>query len=200
MLLNLQRQNYNTRACSIRNVSYKFGFGVVWEMQGVEDVKSFIKEIERRLVDCFKRDWLSALESHDFCNVYSNFNHSLVRSPYISLLNNISVRTVFAGFRTGMSALKFRYLQYRPVIHNKGIDCPFCNDTPKVEVHFLLTCQKYKALRDELIPSKYYRQPSMFKFFLLLACCNESIIQKLSIFVFKALTIRRQSFSVSMTL
>ena len=36
--------------------------------------------------------------------------------------------------------------------------------------------------------------------FLLLACTNESYIQKLSIFVFKALTIRKQSLSVSMTL
>ena len=50
----------------------------------------------QRLTDCFKQDWYSALESHDFCNVYSNFNHSLIRSPYLSLLNSISVRRVFA--------------------------------------------------------------------------------------------------------
>ncbi|WP_293716285.1 hypothetical protein, partial [Thiolapillus sp.] len=68
MLLNLQRQNYNTWACSIRNVLYKFGFGVVWEMQGVGDVKSFIKEFKQRLIDCFKQDWHSALESHNFDN------------------------------------------------------------------------------------------------------------------------------------
>ena len=48
MLLNLQRQNYNTWACRIRNDLYKFGFGVVWEMQGVGDVKSFIKEFKQR--------------------------------------------------------------------------------------------------------------------------------------------------------
>ena len=41
---------------------------------------------------------------------------------------------------------------------------------------------------------------SMFNFFLLLACTNESTIQKLSLFVFKALTIRKQSLSVSVTL
>ena len=77
-------------------------------MPGVGDVKSFIKEFSlvswcfkpsqpfikefnQRLIDCFKQDWHSALESHDFYNVYSNFNHSLVRSLYLSLLNNISV-------------------------------------------------------------------------------------------------------------
>ena len=106
----------------------------------------------------------SALESHDFYNVYSNFNHSLVRSSYLSLLNNISVRRVFTRFRTGMSALKFHCLQYRPVIHDRSINCPVCNNTPETEVPILLTCQKYKALRDELIPSKYYRQPSVYIF------------------------------------
>ena len=140
------------------------------------------------------------MESHDFYNVHPHFNHSLVRSPYLSLLNNIRVRRVFARFRIGMSALKFRYLQYRPVMHDRVINCPFCNDTPETEVHSLLTCQKYKALRDELIPSKYYRQSSMFIFFLLLACANDSTIRKLSVFVFKALAIRKQSLSVSVTL
>ena len=93
-------------------------------MQGVGDVKSFIKEFKQRLIDCFKQDWHSALESHNFDNVYSHFNHSLVRRPYLSLLNNISARRVFARFRVGMSALKFHYLQYRPVIHDRGINCP----------------------------------------------------------------------------
>ena len=109
-------------------------------MQGVGDVKSFVKEFKQSLIDYLKQDWRSALESHYFFNVYSNFNHSLVRSPCLSLLNNISVRRIFARFRTGMSALKFHYLQYRPVVHDTDINCPFCNDTPEKEVHFLLTC------------------------------------------------------------
>ena len=74
MLLNLQRKNYNTWACSIQNVLHKFGFGVVWEMQGVGDVKSFIKEFKQRLIDSFKQDWHSALESYDFYKMCSNFN------------------------------------------------------------------------------------------------------------------------------
>ena len=108
-------------------------------MQGVGDVKSFIKEFKQRLIDCFKQDWHSALESHDFCNVYSYFNHSLVRSPYLSLLDNISVRRVFARFRIELSALKFHYLQYRPVIHDRGINCSFCNGTPET---FLINLSK----------------------------------------------------------
>ena len=71
MLLNLQRQNYTTWTCKVRNVLYKSGFGVVWEMQGVGNVNLFIKEFKLRFIECFKQDWHAALGSHDFYNVYS---------------------------------------------------------------------------------------------------------------------------------
>ena len=51
MLIHLQRQNYVTWACGVRNVLYMYGFGYVWEAQGVGDVNSFIacfrKKIDR---------------------------------------------------------------------------------------------------------------------------------------------------------
>ena len=197
MLLNLQRQNYTTWACKVRNVLYKFGFGVVWEMQGVGNVNLFIKEFKLRLIDCFIQDWHAALGSHDFYNVYSNFNQSLVLSQYLRTLNNISVRRVFTRFRIGMSALKCHYLQYRSFARDRDINCPFCN-TPETEVHFLLVCPKYTALRNELIPPKYHRQPSMFKFSLLLASTNAPTIDKLSAFVFKALNTRKLNLSPSL--
>ena len=155
-------------------------------MQGVGYVNLFIKEFKLRLIDYFKQDWHAALGSHDFYNVYSNFNQSLVLSQYLRTLNNISVRRVFTRLKTGMSALKCHYLQYRSFAPDRNINCPFCN-TPETKVHFLLVCPKYTALRNELIPPKYHRQPTMFKFSLLLASTNAPTIDKLSAFVFKAL-------------
>ena len=170
-------------------------------MQGVGNVNLFIKEFKLRLIDCFKQDWHAALGSHDFYNVYSNFNQSVSQSvsQYLRTLNNISMRRVFTRFRTGMSALKCHYLQYRSFARDRDINCPFCN-TPETEVHFffLLVCPKYKALRDELIPPKYHSQPSMFTFSLLLASTNAPTIEKLSTFVFKALNTRKLSLRPSL--
>ena len=136
MLLNLQRQNYTTWACKVRNVLYKSGFGVVWEMQGVGNVNLFVKEFKLRLINYFKQDWHAALGSHDFYNVYSNFNQSLVLSQHLRTLNNISVRRVCTRFRNGMSALKCHYLQYRSfAARDRDINCPFCN-MPETEVLF----------------------------------------------------------------
>ena len=127
----------------------------------------------------------------------SNFNQSLVFSQYLRNLNNISVRRVLTRFRIGTSVLKYHYLQYRSFARDRHINCPFCN-TPETEVHFLLVCPEHTALRDELIPPMYHRQPSMFKFSLLLASTNAPTIEKLSTFVFKALNTRKLSLSPSL--
>ena len=75
-------------------------------MQGVGNVNLFMKEFKMRLIVRFKQDWHAAPGSHDFYNVYSNFNQSLVLSQYLQTLNNISMWIVFIRFRIGMSALK----------------------------------------------------------------------------------------------
>ena len=95
MLLNRPRQNYTASACQVRNVLCKSGFGVVWEMQGVGNVNLFIKEFKLRLIDWFKQHWHAALGSHDFYNIYSNFNQSLALSQYLRTLNNISVQSIY---------------------------------------------------------------------------------------------------------
>ena len=101
----------------------------------VGNVNLFIKEFKLRLIDCFKQDWHAAVGSHDFYNVYSNFNQSLVLSQYLRTLNNISARRVFTRFRIGMSALKCHYLQYRSFARDRDINCPFCN-TPEQKFIF----------------------------------------------------------------
>jgi len=142
MLLNLQRQNCTTWACKVRNVLYKSGFGVVWEMQGVGNVNLFIKEFKLRLIDCFKQDWRTILGSHDFYNVYFQ---SVINTQYLRTLNNISVRRVFTRFGTGMSALKCHYLQYRSFASDRDMNCPFCN-TPETEVFFFISMSKVYSL------------------------------------------------------
>ena len=73
---------------------------MVLEKQGAGNVNLFIIEFKLRLVDRFKQDWKTALESHDFYNVYSNFNQSLLLSQYLCTLNDIRVRRERMNERT----------------------------------------------------------------------------------------------------
>ena len=73
MLLALQRQNHSTWACEVRNVLYRFGFGIVWDMQSVGNTKVFLREFEQRPIDCFSQDWNASLDTRHVYYVYSSF-------------------------------------------------------------------------------------------------------------------------------
>ena len=191
MLLNLQSHNYDTWACKVRNTLYRYGFGHVWEAQGVGHLNMFITILRQRLIDCFEQDWHAGLESHSFFDVYSSFKQTISISCHLNIITNIKLRNVMSRFRIGMSPLKCHFLQYTPK-SNRELYCPFCTNVRETEMHFVLCCHKYENLRKELIPAKYYRLPSMFKFSLLLACENKVIVNRLSLFVSKALKLRHE--------
>ena len=187
MMLMLQQQNYTTWACKIRNILYMFGFGIVWEMQTVGNIKLFIAEFKQRLKDCYLQDWHSAIHSHSFYNVYSTYCQSITLCPYFQWINCMNIRKLFIRFRIGMLGLNNHFLQFRDqTIPNTGIMCPFCVNSPETELHFLFVCPMYADLRCQFIPCKYSRHPSLFKMSLLLSCTCKSVIVGLSHFISKA--------------
>ena len=55
-------------------------------------------------------------------------------------------RNAFAQFGMGVSQInthKYRYSKQLPT----EVNCPFCENTPESEIHFLLQCPIYKNLR-----------------------------------------------------
>lgn len=191
MLLHLQSLNYDNWTCNIRNMLYMHGFGVVWEAQGVGNTRSFIACWKERLIDCWKQNWHSALLSHDFYNVYTNFNQSITICQYLITVKNVHIRRLFSRFRLGMSDVNNHFLQYKPnLTENKN--CPFCKLLLETEIHFLLVCPMYNELREELIPHKYYKNPSLSCFSRLIACAIPSLCNKVALFVFKAFSVRQE--------
>ena len=190
MLLFLQKQNYSTWACNIRNLLYTYGYGVVWEAQAVGDIKSFIAAFKQRLIDNYAQDWHSALESHTFYGVYSTYSHSLILRPYFNVIKSINIRKIFTRFRLGMLPLRAHFLNFNNANTSFNNSCPFCTNVPETELHFLLTCPKYDHLRTQFISKKYYRQPSLFKLTLLMSSCNKTVILRVCIFVYKAYLVR----------
>lgn len=192
MLLTLQRQNYDTWACGVRNVLFRFGFGIVWETQGVGNVKAFMFELKQRLIDCFKQDWNSSLSRHNFYYIYSAFKRDVACSDYLFLVKNMTVRKAFTRFRFGMSPLKSHFLEFNPEKQRDKM-CPFCPDFEETEVHMLFVCSRYNDLRHRLIPRKFVRQPSLFKLVLLMNGTSDCVIKNLAYFVYKVLAIRHES-------
>eukprot|EP00745_Piridium_sociabile_P024605 TRINITY_DN39019_c0_g1_i2.p1 TRINITY_DN39019_c0_g1~~TRINITY_DN39019_c0_g1_i2.p1 ORF type:complete len:107 (-),score=0.38 TRINITY_DN39019_c0_g1_i2:22-342(-) len=105
------------------------------------------------------------------------------------------MRRNLTRFRIGMSSLNCNFLQFSSCKIAKDSSCPFCTHVPETEVHFLLQCPKYDDLRKELIPPKYHKHPSLFKFTLLMASENKPIVINVAYFIHKALDIRKHNLS-----
>ena len=140
---------------------YKYGFGHVWENQGVESVSHFLRAFKQKLIDCFLQDWNSSIMSSDRYASYSSFKQLNVLTPYLTTVKNPVIRKALTRIRLGVSAVRPHQCRYSKVPVN--LDCPFCKGTRESEMHFILSCPKYSTLRKSFIPAKYYVHPNAFK-------------------------------------
>ena len=73
MLYALHSKNKNNGVSHVCFTLYRYGFGFVWENQGVCDVSNFIREFRQRMVDYFPQEWHSGIVSRDRLAFYSSF-------------------------------------------------------------------------------------------------------------------------------
>lgn len=188
MLYNLHLSNKNNWVSSVCYTLYRYGFGYVWENQGVCDIPKFLSEFKQRLIDCYLQEWNSSTATKDRFLFYSTFKPSYGLSSYLTVFKNAIFRKFLTRLRLGVSALKphrFRYSKSE-LKH----DCPFCKDTYESELHFVLICPKYKTLRELYIPAKFYTRPNAFSLVLLLS--NIRYTTPLSVYLSKAFELRNQ--------
>ena len=122
---------------------YRYGFGFVWENQGVCDVSNSIREFRQRLVDCFLQEWHSGIVSRDCLAFYSSFKQSHSLAAYLCIIKKAVLRRNLIRFRLGVSPLKAHRLRYTD--RSQGnYTCPFCKDSDEAEIHLLFVCQNIK--------------------------------------------------------
>ena len=80
---------------------------------------------------------------------YITFKEEYKTEPFVELEHDRQHRSAMAQFRCGVLPLKVetgRYMNIPPEFRL----CSFCaNNTPETEIHFLLYCNKYDALRQK---------------------------------------------------
>ena len=83
------------------------------------------------------------------------FKEEYKTEPFVELVHNRQHRSAIAQFRCGVLPLKVetgRYMNIPPEFRL----CTFCvNNTPETEIHFLLYCNKYDALRQRKFNSTH---------------------------------------------
>ena len=188
MLLNLHNQGYVTWVDRVKRVLYTYGFGFVWEAQGVGNEISFLKCFRERLVDCYRQTWNTSLESHDFYRPYVLYKRALCIEPYVIDVSNFWHRKALARFRFGMTELNDSFLTFDRTRNVKNKNCPFCTDHLENETHFLFVCPVYATLRVELLPKDIMAQ----EYIQIIANQTSTQNKRLAEYVYKALNLRNK--------
>eukprot|EP00745_Piridium_sociabile_P040709 TRINITY_DN7896_c0_g1_i1.p1 TRINITY_DN7896_c0_g1~~TRINITY_DN7896_c0_g1_i1.p1 ORF type:complete len:546 (-),score=34.17 TRINITY_DN7896_c0_g1_i1:81-1496(-) len=177
------KKNWVTKICYTLN---RYGFGYVWDNQGVDNVRIFLSLFKQRLFDCYVQDLDSKLLSKERFQLYSTFRQLQGIPNYLSVIKNPSLRKHLTRIRLGVSQLephKSRYSKTKDKTY-----CPFCPNVDESELHFILVCPRYQNLREYYIPEKYHNLPNAFRLTLLLS--DTRMCLPLALFISKAFTLR----------
>ena len=118
---------------------------------------------------------------------FSSFKQTHGLSQDLLTVKNVALKKNLV--RLGVSFLKPHRLRFSKTTQ-ENFDCPFCEETYKSEIHFMLVCPKYSVLRKKYIPAIFYTRPSAYKIALLLA--DTRLTTTLAIYVSKAFAPRNE--------
>ena len=156
-LFDLDLKGKQTWASEVKSCLYRFGFGFVWECQGVGDVKGFLNVFKQRLIDCRWQDWHTHVNESNRFSGYRNFCTLIDKLPkYLCLDMNKQLKFCTTKLLFGISDLSVHVLRYQNVTP-QAVLCPLCHLGVENELHFLLCCPFFDNLRQKFIPLKYYR-------------------------------------------
>jgi hypothetical protein len=189
MLFDLDTRDKTNWVSCVRYKLFHFGFGFVWENQGVEDVRLFLREFRDRLIACKWQEWDFHVQNSDRFSTYRTCCTTHEVKTYLQMNLDNHLKYIMTRFRLGISDIAQHYYRYRK--HSEvDIICPLCKNGKEDELHFVLCCPALATLRIRYIPLKFHRYPNWFRLSLLLASEKDSIIKNLSIYLYKAFHLR----------
>lgn len=150
MLFNLCNVGRKNWATSIRDILYRYGFGNVWEMQGVEDEQMFLREFKRCMHDCELQIWNESISNSSKLSSLRLYKTEMTPEAYLYLNIPYRVRSALAKFRIRCNDLEIEKGSHNNVTAEERY-CKLCasnnNYLIEDEYHVLLKCPYYNELR-----------------------------------------------------
>ena len=149
----------------------------------------FLFVLRERLIDCRWQHWASHVQESERFDMYRLFNPSHCIPVYLSMKMNRHLRQIMSRFRFGISDLAIHHYRYSSA-GDHCYTCPLCKEAEDNEIHFVLICPVISDIRRQYIPYKFYRQPCLFRYTLLMTATNMSIVRNLANFLYRAFKFR----------
>ena len=97
---NLDANGRQTWCSKIRLLLCRYGFNIIWQNQGVGNIRVFMSEFIQRLKDCYLQEWNDNVTNNRKLDVYRNIKITFELEPYINCIRERKHISVLAKFRT----------------------------------------------------------------------------------------------------
>ena len=193
MLSDMTTQPLKTNwASCVKDLLSRLGFLIVWETQGVGNVKPFLNIFKQRVRDVFTQDWHSRLENSTRARCFLTFA-DFKYQEYLDVLNIMKYRKSLSRFRLSSHKLEVEIGRWAkpnktPYQNRK---CKVCN-VLEDEFHVLLECPLYTDLRKRYINKFFWTRLNMLKFIELMSIDHGNMLKQLSVFIEKPFQRRKE--------
>lgn len=191
MLKRLDELGYKNWVTSLRLNLYMNGFGYEWDRQSVQNPNLFISEYVKRLKDQYLQIWSNEYFENRKLLLYRNFKSSFGFELYLDCIDIIKFRRSLPAFRCSSHQLMIEKGRHIGIPRENRF-CIHCDKIIECEYHFILKCPLYNSLRLQYIQKKYYENPSLHKFNLLMSCKNKDVLRNLAMFIYYAFKLRSE--------
>lgn len=178
-------------ASNIRDLLYRFGFGLVWISQEVGNVPVFLNQFRQRVVDCTIQNWHSDIEDSAKCEHYKHFKSMLNVERYISFNLPFYLRKAVAKFRCSNHNLNIEMGRHAG-IQREFRTCSYCLRHDNLyciedEFHAFFECKLYDDIRQRFLPTHLYNNKSLFEFYRILTLNNSDMVKQIANYIFHIL-------------
>lgn len=195
-LKRLDENGKMTWATSVKELLFRYGFGVVWLEQGVGNESLFIAEFTERVSDCFRQDWYREIHDSSKLSVYCTFKSLLEPEKYLGYINIWKFRKALAKFRCSSHNLEIEIGRHNGVLLENRL-CKFCESRENIviedEYHFLLCCPRYERLRNRYLDRRYFTNPTFELFINLMSSQDVNTVTNVAFYIFHANRLRNDT-------
>lgn len=187
---NAGRSNW---ASDVKSLLYRYGFGIVWENQAVEDYQDFLDEIKTRITDCTVQTWHDKVENMPKLRTLRLYKTEFILEPYLLLQTPRKIRSALAKFRTGSHCLEIEKGRHLNVPSQERY-CKLCLSINVLavedEYHVLLSCSFYNDIRHIYLDLD--TMPiNLHSFISIMSSEDQNALTKLGIYVFNMFKVRK---------
>ena len=187
------RQNAVGWALEMKHLLNSLGFNYLWDNENVSNMQ--IKRVIETLYDQYLQRFYAKLRDSDKLITYSKIKGNFAFEKYLTCVNNTKHRIALTRLRCSAHRLHIEEGRFRNRNTNRNDRlCNKCNmQAIENEYHFLMTCPFYRDIRREILPRYYNVWPSQQKFISLMTTTQQSILRKLSKYVYMAFELRNNN-------